>query len=450
MRGANATRLDENGNTQCEWQRAHCALKRLARERAAADAEEGRCLLAALRSAAHVHLGFGSFHEYVERLFGYGARSTQEKLRVAEALEQLPAIGRSLEQGQLSWSAVRELTRVAVPETEHEWSTAALDKTVRQLEELVAGASPGDLPSSPRDPALRPRVLRFEVTAETYALFREAVSQLRRRSDARLDDDALLLTMARCVLQGPTDEGRSSYQVSLSVCPECRRAAQLAPGELVPVAAEVAAMAECDGQHIGAPESAANQVPPANDAGSSDASVCASTSDAQAGVATPDAHVGTPSAASPPRAKQTTPPAKRRAAMQRDQRRCRVPGCCNATFVDVHHITARADGGGDDVHNLIVLCGAHHRAVHRGELVIEGGTAESLRFHHADGSPYGEPRSVEAATVHAKVFKALCKLGFGDGEVRRVIAALRREPGMSQMTAEELLRQALGRLTSRR
>ena len=62
----------------------------LGQERAMADAEEGRCLLAALRSAVHVHMGFGSFGEYIERLFGYGRRCTQEKLRVAEALEGLP------------------------------------------------------------------------------------------------------------------------------------------------------------------------------------------------------------------------------------------------------------------------------------------------------------------------------------------------------------------------
>jgi hypothetical protein len=38
----------DSGQTS-EWTRAHEALSRLARERAAADAEEGRWLLAALR-----------------------------------------------------------------------------------------------------------------------------------------------------------------------------------------------------------------------------------------------------------------------------------------------------------------------------------------------------------------------------------------------------------------
>jgi hypothetical protein len=158
------------------WQLAHAALSRLARQRAAADAEEGRWLLAARRAAAHVHLGFGSFNEYVERLFGYQPRSTQEKLRVAEALEDLPALERTLRQGGLNWSAVRELTRVAVPETEQQWLEVARGKTLRQLEELLAGRRPGDAPSSAPDLSAQRHVLRLEVTAETFALFRDAQS----------------------------------------------------------------------------------------------------------------------------------------------------------------------------------------------------------------------------------------------------------------------------------
>jgi hypothetical protein len=63
-------------------------LQRLARSRAGLDFEEGRWLLRARQSGVHTRLGFGSFGEYVGRLFGYGARLVQEKLRVAEALER--------------------------------------------------------------------------------------------------------------------------------------------------------------------------------------------------------------------------------------------------------------------------------------------------------------------------------------------------------------------------
>jgi hypothetical protein len=125
--------LAEIGQETSAWLLAHRELSRLAKERAAADAEEGHWLLAALRSAAHVHLGFASFSEYVERSFGYKPRSTQEKLRVAEALEELPVLTQALQQGTIHWSAVRELTRVAVPENEREWLAIAHGKSLRQL-----------------------------------------------------------------------------------------------------------------------------------------------------------------------------------------------------------------------------------------------------------------------------------------------------------------------------
>lgn len=138
MWGSNATTVADV-DTESAWQQAHRALKRLARERAAADAEEARWLLAALRSAVHVHLGFATFGEYVERLFGYAPRSTQDRLRVAEALERLPMLARALERGELSWSAVRELTRVAVAETEREWLSAAADRKVERGRAAAAG-----------------------------------------------------------------------------------------------------------------------------------------------------------------------------------------------------------------------------------------------------------------------------------------------------------------------
>jgi hypothetical protein len=61
---------------------------------------EGACS----RRCARERLGFGSFVEYIERLFGYAPRLTHDKLRVAEALEELPELGKALREGQASWS----------------------------------------------------------------------------------------------------------------------------------------------------------------------------------------------------------------------------------------------------------------------------------------------------------------------------------------------------------
>jgi hypothetical protein len=91
-----------------------------------------------------------------------------------------------------------------------------------------------------------------------------------------------------------------------------------------------------------------------------------------------------------PRAKQSIPPALRRAVLTRDQRRCRVPGCTHATFVDVHHVQPRAEGGRNDASNLLTLCSAHHRATHRGELLIER--------EHDEASSYGTPMEPPTAT----------------------------------------------------
>jgi hypothetical protein len=93
-------------------------------------------------------LGFGGFAEHVERVLGYKPRSTQEKLRVAEALEDLPLIAEALEQGLLHWSCARELTRVAVAQTEQDWLEFSRGKSVHELESFVAGKAPGHRPAA--------------------------------------------------------------------------------------------------------------------------------------------------------------------------------------------------------------------------------------------------------------------------------------------------------------
>src|SRR5215510_14204171 len=205
------------------WRRAHEELVRLAKRRAGLDFEEGRWLLRALRSGAHVELGCGSFLEYVERLFGYGPRLTQEKIRVAEVLEELPETAEALESGSMSFSAVREVTRVAIASTERAWIEAARGRTVREVEKLVSGHRPGNLPDDLPDPAAKRHVLRFEISGEALATFREAMGKLRRDAGGGIDDEAALLLMSRQVLGGPRDEGRSSYQIALTVCERCGR-----------------------------------------------------------------------------------------------------------------------------------------------------------------------------------------------------------------------------------
>jgi hypothetical protein len=419
---------------------------------------------------------------------------------------------------------VRELTRVAVPDTEGAWLDAARGKTVRQLEELVANKSPGDDPLTPLAPTPRRHVLRFDVAPETFALFRDAMTELRRRAGAALDDDSALLALARQVLGGPEDPGRANYQIALSVCSTCGSARQQGGGELVPVGLHILAMAHCDGQHLGPLEHPANQnastdanaeanaeaeadprgkdetthevhsIPGAHvgathepQGGQADCHSPAihdpesglqrGRARAAAGFPAPDAAINSGEAQDKgvdhcrddvgharagasarvqipnpepvhvhPRAKQTIPPALRRAVLLRDHGCCRVPGCKNTLYLDLHHIQLRSEGGRHAPENILSVCGVHHRAIHRGELSIQG-TATNPTFQHADGSPYGQIDRPHALDAHAKVFSALRGLGFREAQVRVTLAELQRREALRDASAEQLLRAALQLLT---
>jgi hypothetical protein len=400
----------------------HERLGRLAKEKAVFEAELGRSLLLGEREAVHRHLGFATYAEYLERLFGFSPREVKERLRVARALEELPCMQDALETGRLCWSAARELSRVATPGTEEAWLSAISDKTVREVEELVSGRVRGDGPDAPPDDEARRHVLRFEVGGATLALVNEALAKLRRDAEGPLEEEEALALMARMVLGGRREAGTSSYQIALTVCERCERGWQEGKGELVRVTPNVVAMAACDATHIGH----IGRVPRRGG----------------------ETHVG------PTRASQTIPPRVRRLVSSRDHGACVVPGCRSCVFVDVHHLDPRAEGGSHDPDNLVTLCGAHHKRVHEGSLIITR-SADGLLFTHADGSPYGSP-TVEAAVadLHAQAFGALVGLGFKESAVRRALERLRqhgdgntpREPHEAPL--EGLIRAALAVLSS--
>jgi hypothetical protein len=78
----------------------------------------------------------------------------------------------------------------------------------------------------------------------------------------------------------------------------------------------------------------------------------------------------------------------RRAARERDNCRCRFPGC-ESRRTDLHHIQHWVNGGPTDLDNLISLCPWHHKVVHdRGYTIAArpaaGGT---FAFCRPDGTP---------------------------------------------------------------
>jgi hypothetical protein len=395
---------------KARWVTAHEELCELSRRRGELEWLEGAALLRALRANVHRHLGFGSFAEYVERLFGYGRRAVDDKVRTALALEELPVLSQALRDGALTASAVREVARVATRDNEREWLEVTKGRTVHQIERMVSGRSRGDRPTDPAGAPARRHVLRFEVSAETLAHVREVFAELRGRSAESLDDDAVLLLMAREVLAGPADDGRASYQVAIAKCDECGRGFQEAAGELVEVGEVVMKMAACDAQELGSVEASPLQA----------------------------THVGHEQ-----RATQSVPPALRRKVMRRDHGCCVVPGCRHHRFVDLHHIAPRAEGGAHHENNLVVLCSAHHRAVHRGQLTVHGQVATGVSFRHADGTSYGEQVTPEFVVENERAFHGLRRLGFGEQSVRVALERVRTKLDGQKRDAATLVRAAL-------
>src|SRR5262249_45256681 len=146
--------------------------------------------------------------------------------RVARALGDLPQLTAALASDQLSFSAVRELTRVATPATEASWIAAAAGKNLRRIEDLVADRHPGDRPDDPPDPAARTHVVRFELSAETFALLRQGRQVLDDEHGTNLTDDAFVAALCSAVLEdAPVTEptGRAKFQIAMTICERCRQ-----------------------------------------------------------------------------------------------------------------------------------------------------------------------------------------------------------------------------------
>jgi hypothetical protein len=353
-------------------------LVELAAKKGELDEEIGRWLLAAERANVHRELGFASLVEYAERRLGYDARTTKEKLRVATALEELPGLRDLLRSGARSWSAVREIVRVASPEQEQAWIERTQGMTVRQVEALVAGHDYGDAPTDPKDPVLTPRRMVFELAPETFALVNAAFEQMRREIGPAASNDEALRAMAETILGKRRVEEEAGYQISLTICASCDRTWQHTGSQAIEVPDSVGARGLCDGELVGATRIEQTPTPVGQEV-----AVPRSTLDAFMRAAS--------EVFSGPRASLT--PLRRKFILARDQRRCSVPGCANHRFLEIHHLHARAQGGGHDVSNGTALCNRHHELYHAGYLAIEGMPESGLRFTDARGTLYGAARS---------------------------------------------------------
>ena len=61
----------------------------------------------------------------------------------------------------------------------------------------------------------------------------------------------------------------------------------------------------------------------------------------------------------------------RKAILERDNYRCRKPGCSKRDNIQIHEIIYRSHSGKVSLENSIVLCNSHHADITEGRIKIE-------------------------------------------------------------------------------
>lgn len=312
---------------------------------------------------------------------GLAMGAAREKVRVAHALSSLPKISLAMARGELSYSKVRELTRVACHDTEDYLLSIALHGTANHVERMIRG---------------------FRRAKEAEELTRDVQQQATRSLRYHFDDDGSLVLNGRLpaeigalvikALQGAVDElsvsdvpaGTSEQRPSFAA----RRAdalgliaegylkngsGEISGGDRNLITVHVSAETLCH-KIAGCCEIEEGPAISAETARrlACDASVVALVEDEDG----EPLNVG--------RKTRTISAPLRRFLNARDKG-CRFPGCTNTKYVDGHHIKHWAEGGETKPSNLVSLCRFHHRKVHEGAvqvLILDDG---ALRFVQPNG-----------------------------------------------------------------
>jgi hypothetical protein len=322
--------------------------------------------------------GFGSCAEWL----AYSARldkiTAREKVRIARALAGLPETSAAMARGEVSFSQVRALTRVANEENElellaHARSTSAaglerLGRSWKQLrrrdeaaQEVRRHASrclsifPDEdgsyLVRGRLDPEVGVLLMRA-IEAASDALYRGSVPETtpeQRRADAL----ALLTERAMAAGFGEADQSTDAAGASAETPCAAQPMTQPARSERHMVVLHVDAATLTDGEEPGRSEL------------EDGTRVSAETSRRLACDATLVRAVHCRRGEIEVRGKTRAVPARLRRALEVRDRGCRFPGC-GSRFTDAHHIKHWADGGATHVGNLILLCKTHHRLLHEG------------------------------------------------------------------------------------
>ncbi|PRP92837.1 hypothetical protein ENSA5_46690 [Enhygromyxa salina] len=354
-------------------------------------------------------LGFSSCAAWLAWRIGVGLKAAREQVRVARALGSLEKLDDLFGRGELSYSKVRAITRVATPQTEQDLIDLAMHATAAQVERLVRSyrnaveqvdASPGTKQWAVDERFVRRSevaggMVRIEIQLppEEAALVWDAVMSASsgcslaeasaEASEAATDEEPVqahgspmpeasaealasdlrgpeqrhadaIVDVARAYLQHRPRTLGSGYELVLVTSKDHLEQDPDTPSGVggflrdgTPIGVGVARMLACCGSKVAVTVGEHGEV----------------------------LDVG--------RRTRVIPSAIGRALWLRDHG-CRVPGCERRWHLHAHHLHEWADGGPTKLSNLVLVCPAHHRMIHEGVLDVE------LRE--------GQPRFIPAST----------------------------------------------------
>ncbi|HEX6652501.1 MAG TPA: DUF222 domain-containing protein [Thermoleophilaceae bacterium] len=325
--------------------------------------------------------------------------AAREQVRVARRLAELPLITAAFGRGELSYSQVRAMSRVATPEVEESMLELARFSTAAQLERMLRGyrgvvereLSPDERTHGSAylvcehddDGSL---LLRGRLPAEEGALMLAALEAARDSLRAEPDGDAD--PEREAAAESDVASTPNGYRSASAEAPPSNAAALVLMSETV-LSAGAAGRSPADSYqvfvHVDADTLGAEDGGGQLEDGSPLHPETARRLACDASIVRILERDGRPLSVG--RRTRSVPPALRRALQTRDHC-CRFPGCTQRRFLHAHHIEHWAHGGATDLDNLVHLCRFHHRLVHEGGYRLErSGRRGTLRFRRPDGLP---------------------------------------------------------------
>ncbi|MBT8467508.1 MAG: HNH endonuclease [Deltaproteobacteria bacterium] len=301
------------------------------------------------RRGVHIRSGHSSAIHFATARLEMDKRRAQELVQIGTRLSELPLVDAALVAGDLSWSKMRHLIRVVVPETQGEWLERAEGSRCRELGIDVARTRRGERPRDRNEGGL-PRQ-RIKVTASLdaieYEIFERAKQKLSAECDERLTNEEMVVQIARLILRTDDDEtqpGRSKVRHS----------------EFQLIVHE-----DATGSHL---HTQNGPVKLSRDL---------------AGFMRRRAEVVP--FARPANTDAKTPPGLVRRIRARDDGHCQ--SCGAVIHLHVHHVVFRSQGGKTEAANLLTVCARCHAMIHTGLLHVRADGKGGYYFLGGDGMP---------------------------------------------------------------